>query len=341
MEHNKRQLNIELMRIFAMLLILVWHIRGHYIPEAGVPQDTTEVTALTYFCLFITFHVNLFVLITGFFGIRDRKKSLIKTIEMCIFYAVVLNILSYLTGNGFNWQEILMPISHSPWWFMQVYLILILIAPIFEKYISNITNTEFYVLVTIFLFLDVYLSFFWHADNLYGHGYDILNFTTIYILGAWIRRDCGFICHLRKNPLMLLLLFLACCIIRYKVQPITTIAWTDYNSPLNIAMAVTIFCLFLNIKVPALFEKTILLLSTSAVSVYLITDHPEFRKFILPLFQYLWIILGNNAWYFELFYVVALVIILFIICCLFDKIRIWLTSPLVNLITCHKTSELP
>lgn len=320
MEHNKRQLNIELMRIFAMLLILVWHIRGHYIPEAGVPQDTTEVTALTYFCLFITFHVNLFVLITGFFGIRDRKKSLIKTIEMCIFYAVVLNILSYLTGNGFNWQEILMPISHSPWWFMQVYLILILIAPIFEKYISNITNTEFYVLVTIFLFLDVYLSFFWHADNLYGHGYDILNFITVYILGAWIRRDIGFIHHIRKNLLLLLLIFIACCIIRYKVQPITTVKWTDYNSPLNIAMAVTVFCLFLNIKVPSLFKEPVLFFSTSAIAVYLITDHPFFRAWIGPTFLHMYTTSNDTSLY--LVFLIFFTITLFIACCIFDKLRI-------------------
>lgn len=313
-----------------MLLILVWHIRGHYIPEAGLPQDTPEVTVLTYFCLFITFHVNLFVLITGFFGIRDRRKSIIKTLEMCVFYAIALNILSYLTGNGFHWEEIFMPISHSPWWFMQVYMILILIAPIIEKYISSIKNTDFYVLMTIFLFLNSYLSFVWHVDNLYGHGYDILNFITIYILGAWIRRDCDLISHLRKNPLMLLLLFLACCIIRYKVQPITVVTWTDYNSPLNIAMAVIVFCLFLNIKIPTLLEKSTLFLSTSAVAVYLITDYPFFRVWIEPTFNRLYMI--SNEPSIHLLFLATFIMTLFIACCVFDRIRIIINRKIFTLI---------
>lgn len=327
---KSRQLNIELMRIFAMLLIFVWHIRGHYIPEAGIPQGTTAVTILTYFCLFITFHVDLFVLITGYFGIRSRRKPIIKTLLLCVFYAIILNLLSWAVVEQFNWEEIVMPVSHSPWWFMQVYFILVLIAPVIEKYVNYSSSTEFNILLIIFIFLDVYLGFLWQIPNFTGHGYDILNFVTVYLLGVWLRKQ-------KKDNLLLrkwwipAVIFLMCCVLRYKVQPITTFTWTDYNSPLALTMAVCVYCMFLHVRVPYWMQKHVLFLSASAVVVYLITDHSGFRQSVIPLFKDYYISFGGGVWYLELLYVAFFIITLFVACCVFDKIRIQLVELLLKL----------
>lgn len=324
---KERQLNIELMRIVAMLLIFVWHIRIHYMPEAAIPLNTPTVTFLNYFCLFITFHVDLFVLITGYFGIRNWRKPIVKTLLLCVFYAIILNLLSWAAGERFNWEEIVMPVSHSPWWFMQVYLILVMIAPAIECFVSYSSNREFHVLLAVFLFLDVYLSFFWHVPNLSSRGYDIMNFLTVYLLGVWIRKNIEGRKNYNRYHWIPVVVFLICCLLRYKVQPIATLAWEDYNSPLALTMAVCVFYIFLHIKVPAWVQKPVLFLSSSAVSVYLVTDYPSFRRLILPLFSDNYMAMPNIS-YLQLLYLTAFVIVLFIACCIFDKIRILLLKPI-------------
>ena len=103
---SKRQLNVELMRIFSMLLICLWHVNGHFLtllPNAGSLVGKTLSLLMPY----ITFHVNLFVLITGYFGVRHLKRGLLKTSLLVIFYSLVLGALtSYLGGQDFSWTQL-------------------------------------------------------------------------------------------------------------------------------------------------------------------------------------------------------------------------------------------
>ena len=323
-----RLLNIELARIFAMLLIFVWHINIHYIPEANLPMGQA-VKTLNYICLFIPFHVDLFILISGFFGIHKRKTPFIKTLYLVLFYTLLLNIISFIDGGPFNWKEFLFPISQSPCWFMQVYLLLVLVSPIIEKYISLSSNKEFCVLLLIFLFLDVYLGFFWKHLSFYNHGYDLLNVITVYLLGVCFRKNI-YITKYLTNVKLSLSLFVICCIIRYKLQPITLFSWSDYCSPITLLMALCIFGLFLNINISDKYSKPILWFASSAVSVYLITDYPPFRSMILPLFSKYFLYFEVNVWYLQLAYVFGFIIILFWVCCTVDKIRIAIQKRIIK-----------
>lgn len=310
-----------------MLLIFVWHVRGHYLPESGLPTDTTAVTILTYFCLFITFHVDLFVLITGYFGVRGRRKPLVKTLLLCVFYSIILNLIALFFGEQFCWEEIIMPISHSPWWFMQVYILLVLLAPVIERYVTNCTNTEFHILLAVMLFIDVYLGFLWQLPNFLGHGYDLINFVTVYLLGIWIRRQEEQTSMIIRNKWAPAAIFILCCLIRYKVQPITAFTWTDYNSPLALIMAVCLFLLCKHIRVPFSMKRPILFLSTSAIAVYLITDYPAFRTIIMPTFVKVYSEYSDN-YVQQLISIMAFVSLLYTACCVFDKIRIVTMRPL-------------
>ncbi len=82
---GQRQMNIELMRIFSMFLICLWHVNGHYLPL--LPADVNHTGDIfAAFTPYITFHVDVFVLITGYFGIRHLAGSIVKTIIPILFY---------------------------------------------------------------------------------------------------------------------------------------------------------------------------------------------------------------------------------------------------------------
>lgn len=328
---KQRQLNIELMRIFSMMLILLWHISGKMLPL--LPNGVNHIAApLNSINLFITFHVDLFVLITGFFGIRHRRASLVKTILLCLFYTGLLSCISstaYMGGVTVDWKDFL-PFSSGPWWFMKNYLLLLLIAPILERYMHDCTHREFYIMLAIAVFVSVYMGWFMHVPLYDNHGYDIFNFILLYILGHWLRREDWLTIKMKTDFKVPLIVFLLCCAVRYKVQPITCVDWWDYSSPLNIIMAICVFCMFLKVRVPARAASWVMFFSSSAISVYLVTDYPGFRPLLSKILGW-----GMATWptaAAQLACVLVFIVACFIVCCMIDKLRILLVNSIMGML---------
>lgn len=322
---QQRLLNIELLRIFAMFLICLWHVNGHFLPL--VPTETNHTAGIiNNITPYLTFHVDLFVMITGYFGVRNSAKSVVKTCFLVIFYSLILGIaINCLGGDSLKWSHLL-PFSGSPWWFMQVYLVLLLIAPFFEMYIQQASKNGLLSILCVTSFINIYLGWFRHMPLYDHHGYCIFNFLNLYIIGRWLHTEGRLANKLKQNIYMPLGVFVLCCAIRYKVQPVTELNWWDYSSPLNIAMAVCVFSLFLRLHVPTLLTKPVLALSSSVVAVYLITDYKgcyEYFGTLLTVFMKH----GNSA-ICQFFLIIVFVTFVFLCCCLFDKLRIMITTPL-------------
>lgn len=318
---SKRQLNIELLRVFAMLLIFLWHIQSHFV------DYTTGGGKIEHYLLclgvFISWHVDVFVLITGYFGVRRPKRTFLRTLALCVFYALACNVVSSAWGEGFRWREVLLPMSGSPWWFLKTYLLLVLASPLLEVFTRNATPRQFYGIVAAALFVDVYFGFTLHLTPYYSHGYDIFNFVLLYLLGCTLRRNDKWIAPLKTKAWLPAVLFLVCCAVRWKVQPFKSEIWFDYCSPLALLMAVCVFCLFLQLRVSEKFAKPILFLSSSAIAVYLITDHHALRPMLAVPFTKGLAAAGDNIAMQSLF-VLAFILVGFVVCCCIDKVRIWL-----------------
>lgn len=228
-------------------------------------------------------------------------------------------------GDSLKWSHLL-PFSGSPWWFMQVYLVLLLIAPFFEMYIQQASKNGLLSILCVTSFINIYLGWFRHMPLYDHHGYCIFNFLNLYIIGRWLHTEGRLANKLKQNIYMPLGVFVLCCAIRYKVQPVTELNWWDYSSPLNIAMAVCVFSLFLRLHIPTLLTKPVLALSSSVVAVYLITDYKgcyEYFGTLLTVFMKH----GNSA-ICQFFLIIVFVTFVFLCCCLFDKLRIMITTPL-------------
>lgn len=185
---NNRQANFELLRILAIYLIVIWHIKGHYVdgyPEAFYPL---VVKILTDLFNFISFHVDLFILITGYFGIRNNKKAIVKNLLLCAIYLWGFNLINYLHDGTFDIKEVIFPISHSPWWFMTVYFLLVLVAPFLEKMLSTLTDKEWFLWVGTLLVLNVYFGHYQHLKPVYLMGFDLMNMLAVYSIGALLRK---------------------------------------------------------------------------------------------------------------------------------------------------------
>ncbi len=324
----QRQMNIELMRIFSMFLICLWHVNGHYLPL--LRADVNHVGDIfAAFTPYITFHVDLFVLITGYFGIRHWTGSIVKTIIPILFYVLVLGAVANFAGTeNFDCSRLLL-LSRSPWWFMHVYLILLFLSPVLETFL-NARKKNVYYMLFITTFINVYLGWFMHNPLYDHHGYDIFNFVNLYVIGHYLHTEGKWVSKFKQNKALLTVLFIVCCLIRYKVQPITSFCWWDYSSPLNIIMASTIYCLFLNFRIPHVCNKAISFLSSSALSVYLITDYSGLYSIIAARLNNCLSLSENWGQGGEFCAILFFVIVIFILCCLIDKVRIKVTKPIEN-----------
>jgi len=153
----------------------------------------------------------------------------------------------------------------------------------------------------------------------------------LYLLGAWLRRGDKLSAVLRNKPCLCGILILVCCAVRYKIQVIDSLSWYDYNSPLNILMAILVFSLFNKINVNAKYQRLIMFLSSSAVAVYCVTDYSGLRHFIGKPLLYGMLMFEDSAAS-QFIFIITSMIAGFIVICVFDKIRIYLTSPLVTYI---------
>ncbi len=119
-----RQTNIELCRIFAIVLVVLVHSNFAW---CGWPADMASLRPPMLFVEAIAIiGVNVFVFITGWFSASIKYKSIVNLLYICLFYAIIRLVIGYFTGH-FNPKYILFLSSSN--WFIPSYIGLLLLTP--------------------------------------------------------------------------------------------------------------------------------------------------------------------------------------------------------------------
>ncbi len=146
----QRQSNIELLRIFAMLIIIAHHLSLH--AKFGFSSDTMPLNRLWMQFLRIggKLGVDIFVLITGWFMIeqpRLRTDKLIRFWLQVLTYSVVIfAVFAALGAAPITYEEIrdrCLPITFANWWFASAYFVLFLIAPFFNRLLHAFDRRQY------------------------------------------------------------------------------------------------------------------------------------------------------------------------------------------------------
>ncbi len=179
-----RRSNIELLRIVAMLMIVIHHIIVH-----GIYPCVNDGTPLFLRILdsFVIYGVNIFVLISGYFGIRLTWKSFFNLMLVIGFYKIFnLCIDTFMLGyehSVFEWvaKPLSGPVSGGGW-FVDVYVLLMLISPLLNKMLHALSKKEHLSGLLILLLLDTGYGFLLgkHFDS---SGYGLLHFIVLYYIG--------------------------------------------------------------------------------------------------------------------------------------------------------------
>lgn len=175
---SKRESSFELIRIMAQFMIVLYHI----LIVAIFPTTQNPF----YKALWLPLHIGvpLFVLISGYFGIKASIKGLIKLIGMIFILQVPLLIINYYI-HGESLKEIVkisLFISNTPFWFMRTYLFLYLFSPIINLYLRNITFRQRITLLIILFYISHYIRTL-QTDPSLIDGKNLTTFLFLYVIG--------------------------------------------------------------------------------------------------------------------------------------------------------------
>lgn len=275
-----RNSTFELMRIISMFFIILYHLISYFI----YPWSDNVI----YKAIQIPLHIGVivFVLISGYWGIKASTKGLLKFIFPIFIYYTGINLLyNILTGHYYlNLNEVLF-ISSSPYWFIRIYLYLYLLSPFINKFLESAPKATQLILLTILGFISLYMGTT-NGDSSLSDGKNIINFTFLYIIGYLIRENRESIYQTKQTILISLYISLNFVIfISYLILYNTSwenIIWKwtfKYCSPLLIVNAILFFLIFSRVRPIKL--KYINTISASVFSMYLIHEHTIIRHGII------------------------------------------------------------
>ncbi len=138
------------------------------------------------------FAVNAFVILSGYFGIKTTWRKATTILVSVLFYTVLFSSLpASVKGDYHTGIRSLMFISHTPYWFITDYLVLMLFAPVFNKAYDEVDEKIMRVFTIGVFFIAVYLGFVW-GNEIDRSGYNFFHFIVLFALGkavskGWIK----------------------------------------------------------------------------------------------------------------------------------------------------------
>lgn len=143
----KRKSNIELLRIFAMLIITFNHVHS----MTGVEDVVNSMNHLSLNALLSLFFFqggkvgsNLFILGGGIFLIEQkdfRLRNALRIWLITFFYSVLLNVvdvtLFHQRYSIKEWVKTCLPITGGYYWFSRSYILLIFLLPVIRSFMKH------------------------------------------------------------------------------------------------------------------------------------------------------------------------------------------------------------
>lgn len=335
----QRESNIELLRIIAMWFILVHHLIVHAIyPNVVVGNDdvTTEYAVYSLLEGFFYVAVNVFILISGYFGIKLRARRVWSLYLQCAFYGLLTYVLGVLMGvvpfipHTIITKSVLIFSHASSWWFVVCYLLLLILSPFLNYGMQKMGRKEYLFALGCMAILQFYLGWFWQKPAYDTHGYSLLNFIFMYMIGGYLHRYVQSDSRIAKRNVAICvyvicaILFACGNICRIYVHIPFGNVWA-YNNPVMVIGAVG---LVLFIRTFRIQSNIINKIGGGVFAAYLITDISYVGDYLYPLYGKCAQDIPSLTLTVFVAFIAAAVMLL--MACSIDIIRAWTMKPIIG-----------
>lgn len=190
-----RDSNMEFLRIIAMLLVCIVHANFRALPVPTYEEVFTNVgsSILRYFTESISIVcVNLFVLLSDWYGIKFKFTRLKDFLLQVLFFSVLCAGVYYaIHPEEFSVKDAIGSILLSgqwDYWFVKSYLGLYLFAPVLNIFVEHCDKRQIQsFLICFYIFQTIYAFVFWNGAPYLQNGYSALSFMGLYLLARYIR----------------------------------------------------------------------------------------------------------------------------------------------------------
>ena len=328
---KQRSSNIELLRILSMFLVLVLHANflGIGVPT---PEECAATPINAYFRFFIEslsiVAIDVFVMISGWFGIKPSLKRLCSLLFQILFFTVsLLLVFCLIKGRSvvtLNSVLRLFMITKG-YWFIKSYLCLFILSPVLNLFVEKASQNTFkWVLIGFFAFQTIY-GWTDSAPEFF-FGYSTLSFIGLYLLARYLRFYPVRILSNRKICIVTyfaISFFVAFCI-WYLMKADFHTKYTlpivfSYINPVLILSSVALLFTFINTDMA--HSKVINWIAISSFAVFIIHTN----EFIMPYYRSaVWFFYSNFSPILRGLLILLFLILVFLSCVLLDKIRLFI-----------------
>lgn len=296
---KERASNIEMLRLLAMFLVLIVHADFFSLgPPTQNDIIASPISAISrfFFQSLSIISVNVFVLISGWFGIRPNAKSFCNFIFQRFFFLVGIYIVLLICSmTSLSVKGIAGCLVMLKWnWFIKAYIGLYILSPVLNAFITNVEEKTFRkVLLGFFLFQTIY-SWICGGAVFFESGYSTMSFIGLYLLARYVN-----IYLLNKTlvyrPFVYLSIFCVITILLTIISsisvriglPIISEKMYSYVNPLVIISSLSLLLLFneLNFK-----NEFINWCAASSFAIFLLHTNPNlcepyFKPLVLRLYN--------------------------------------------------------
>lgn len=332
MLETKRNSNIDILRILMMFFIVVGHVLGFGVGFNNLQGMHFYVWHFAYRITIVG--VNVLILISGFvnFGKAFSLKNLLFLWLKVFLYSfgITLFFFAVKTGEVVSFKTLIisaMPTLTSLYWFFSCYLLLMLVRPLLDAIILNVTRQKLTFLLVALLFATSVISGVLFDPFVVSSGYSPIWFIVLYLCGAYFKKY-----SLKFNKAVLLILYAIFTILGVVVARILKSfgfgGGYAYNFPLNVVNSLLLFALFVSIKTKK-ESKFLTFINSATFDIYLISEHFILKAlFIKGQFRFLL----NYNFLTMILWVILFSLIIFVVCLLVGII----VNALLNLLKVKK-----
>lgn len=193
---GNRSSSFELLRVISIVLIIAVHA-GYYTFGTPTPNEIRVAPLSNFFYIFTenisVICVDIFIMISGWFGIHPKVKSIGGLFFQCIFFNILLLLAYTLFAPNiasFSITSFVRCFISFPH-FVKGYAVLYFFAPVLNTFIEKSSEKQFRTfLLCFFVWMFIFGWFLHNDDNMTGNS--TLSFIGLYMLARYLRLHSSF-----------------------------------------------------------------------------------------------------------------------------------------------------
>ena len=326
-DRPQRNSSIELYRIIATFAVLIVHFNGWFVgdwplPDYDISNPTLFRTGQMIISAAVIICVNMFVIISGYFGIRLKLSSILKLIIYLALIYIPLYIVKCVSDHEFvltDFIERCCVISYAGY-FIQCYFMLMILSPVINAFIDKYGRGSL-KWVLLFWGLEFWFDCIMEVEELgYNRGYSVIHFVLMYMIARCIKLYEDDIIKVKQWVWVLgyLLSTIVIIIVIY-----CGIKWCwDYSNPIVVFSSV---CSFLPFLYKTFHNKVINWIASGTLAVYIIHITYYIKSFLQRLDCNL---LETNGYPMYLIEILVVILIVFIVSVLYGIVCNYISNRL-------------